>query len=97
MEINHLDETDPLRHLHGVGFDEPREALKKYETAVHEMAEQCPEDSDPEVTPRILEACRTYRALSGSVNKESSLPDQLAEQSAKKFIRGIKLSLCMGL
>lgn len=97
MEINYLDENDPLRHLQGVGFDEPREALKKYETAVHEMAEQCPEKSYPEVTPRILEACRTYQALRRSVNKKSSLPDQLTEESAKKFIRGIKVSQAVGL
>lgn len=97
MAINQHAEKDPLRHLHGVGFDEPREALQKYETAIHEVAEQCPEDSCPEVTPRILEAYRTYKALRRSVNKELSSPDQLTEKSAKNFIKGIKLSQVMGL
>ncbi|WP_339535455.1 hypothetical protein [Pseudomonas hunanensis] len=79
---------DPLRHIHGVGYDEPREALRKYERAFREVAKQW-RNSVPKMTPRLLEACNSYNVLRYACDKELTVPDKLSSTLAENLILGI--------
>jgi hypothetical protein len=97
METNHLGEKDPLRHLHGVGFDEPKDALRKYTAVFKKLIEEWRGQPCPVVTPGTVEACRAFKALYYSIRNEPYTLEELTKESAKLWVLSFQFGGDLGL
>lgn len=88
ISSKNIGSNDPMCHINGVGFDEPKDALIKYYNAFGAILQGW-SGNIPNVSPEYIEVYNSFSVLRHSLDKNSPPPEKFTKETAENLIKTI--------